>query len=73
MGKAERKAQKAILVEALKAGPIWAVGGAVYDCKGRYLFLTSDLADLRTEVPIQRTDAGGRPAWISKEVGNGDE
>lgn len=58
------------LIAAITAGPIYAIGGMVFDCKGLYLFSTSELAELRMEVPVQRIDAGGMPTWIRR--GDGD-
>jgi hypothetical protein len=70
MSKQEENKEK--LIAALATGPVWAIGGMVFDCQNSLLFLTSDLAELRASVPIQRVDAGGRPTWVRKESGDGE-
>ena len=61
------------LIEALERGPIWAVGGMVFDADGVYLFSTSDLSQLKDIVPIRRTDAGGRPTWVGATTTSSEE
>ena len=58
------------LMAAFALGDIWAIGGAVYDAKHRYLFLTTDLAELRHEVPFSRIDSGGSPTWRLSDSGS---
>lgn len=55
------------LEEALAIGPVWAVGGMVFDTNANYLFSTSELVELKDVVPIQRIDAGGQPTWVRRE------
>jgi len=54
---------RAVLEKALTEGDIYAIGGSVYGPDHNYLFVTTDLADLRGTVDFHRIDSGGRPTW----------
>jgi hypothetical protein len=55
------------VLQALKTGPIRAIGGIVYDSQMKPLCSTSDLYALTRQYKIVRTDAGGSPTWELQE------
>ena len=58
------------LIAAFSLGDIYAIGGAVYNAKHQYVFLTSDLVEFKNDAKIrfERVDSGGSPTWRLKNL-----